>query len=139
MGEDKPRPPRVSSDQKVLQDSMYAFPQQSCCQRNARHSSKRAVSESAVGVFLRCPVSSKVGLHPRGSPHLLLSQDALRAKRNQEAADREWRRKEKENAQKKVETEAKLRKSRLEQVAFKEHTLAVQVQRDRDEFERILR
>ncbi|EPY85732.1 coiled-coil domain-containing protein 19, mitochondrial [Camelus ferus] len=66
-------------------------------------------------------------------------QDALRAKRNQEVADREWRRKEKENAQKKMETEAKLRKSRLEQVAFKEHALAVQVQRDRDEFERILR
>uniref|UniRef100_A0A8C6QDK8 Cilia- and flagella-associated protein 45 n=1 Tax=Nannospalax galili TaxID=1026970 RepID=A0A8C6QDK8_NANGA len=66
-------------------------------------------------------------------------QDALRAKRNQEAADREWRRKEKENAQKKMETEEKLRKSRLEQVAFKEHTLAVQVQRERDEFERILR
>ncbi|XP_021016542.1 cilia- and flagella-associated protein 45 [Mus caroli] len=66
-------------------------------------------------------------------------QDALRAKRNQEVADREWRRKEKENAQKKIETEEKLRKSRLEQVAFKEHTLAVQVQRDRDEFERILR
>ncbi|KAM7336537.1 hypothetical protein ACRRTK_005030 [Alexandromys fortis] len=66
-------------------------------------------------------------------------QDALRAKRNQEVADREWRRKEKENAQKKMETEEKLRKSRLEQVAFKEHTLAVQVQRDRDEFERILR
>ncbi|XP_075843667.1 cilia- and flagella-associated protein 45 [Microtus pennsylvanicus] len=66
-------------------------------------------------------------------------QDALRAKRNQEVADREWRQKEKENAKKKMETEEKLRKSRLEQVAFKEHTLAVQVQRDRDEFERILR
>ncbi|CAO2638437.1 Cilia- and flagella-associated protein 45 [Lemmus lemmus] len=66
-------------------------------------------------------------------------QDALRAKRNQEVADREWRQKEKENAQKKMEVEEKLRKSRLEQVAFKEHTLAVQVQRDRDEFERILR
>ncbi|XP_052593639.1 cilia- and flagella-associated protein 45 isoform X2 [Peromyscus californicus insignis] len=66
-------------------------------------------------------------------------QDALRAKRNQEVADREWRRKEKENAQKKMETEEKLRQSRLDQVAFKEHTLAVQVQRDRDEFERILR
>ncbi|XP_033270176.1 cilia- and flagella-associated protein 45 isoform X4 [Orcinus orca] len=65
--------------------------------------------------------------------------DALRAKRNQEVADREWRRKEKENAQKKMETEARLRKSRQEQVAFKEHALAVQVQRDRDEFERILR
>ncbi|KAL4674317.1 hypothetical protein H8959_018251 [Pygathrix nigripes] len=68
-----------------------------------------------------------------------VEQDALRAKRNQEVADREWRRKEKENAQKKMETEAELRKSRLEQVAFKEHALAVQVQRDRDEFERILR
>ncbi|KAM6217227.1 LOW QUALITY PROTEIN: cilia- and flagella-associated protein 45 [Rhynchocyon petersi] len=66
-------------------------------------------------------------------------QDALRAKRNQEVADREWRRKEKENAQRKIETEAMLRKSRLEQVALKEHFLAVQVQRDRDEFERILR
>ncbi|XP_021506252.1 cilia- and flagella-associated protein 45 [Meriones unguiculatus] len=66
-------------------------------------------------------------------------QDALRAKRNQEVADREWRLKEKEKAQKKMEIEEKLRKSRLEQVAFKEHTLAVQVQRDRDEFERILR
>ncbi|XP_045438931.1 cilia- and flagella-associated protein 45 isoform X2 [Pipistrellus kuhlii] len=65
--------------------------------------------------------------------------DALRAKRNQEVADREWRRKEKENAQKKMETEAKLRKTRLEQVAFKQHTLAVQVRRDRDEFDRILR
>ncbi|XP_075396548.1 cilia- and flagella-associated protein 45 [Tenrec ecaudatus] len=66
-------------------------------------------------------------------------QDALRAKRNQEVADREWRRKEKEKAQKRLETEAMLKQSRLEQVAFKEHTLAVQVQRDRDEFERILR
>lgn len=87
----------------------------------------------------KCLVGSEVGMHPLGSPHPLLPQDALRAKRNQEVADREWRRKEKENAQKKVETEAKLRKTRLEQVAFKEHSLAVQVQRDRDEFERILR
>lgn len=76
---------------------------------------------------------------PHRVPYSVLSQDALRAKRNQEVADREWRKKEKENAQKKIETEAKLRKTRLEQVAFKEHTLAVQVQRDRDEFERILR
>ncbi|KAL8184373.1 UNVERIFIED_CONTAM: hypothetical protein K2H54_015392 [Gekko kuhli] len=66
-------------------------------------------------------------------------QDALRAKRNQEAAEREWRRKEKDAAQKKVQTEAMLKQSRLEQVAKKEHDLAVQVQRDRAEFERIVR
>lgn len=66
-------------------------------------------------------------------------QDALRAKRNQEATEREWRRKEKEAAQRKAQTEAMLKKSRLEQIAQKEHSLAVQVQRDRNEFERILR
>ncbi|XP_051849651.1 cilia- and flagella-associated protein 45 isoform X1 [Antechinus flavipes] len=66
-------------------------------------------------------------------------QDALRARRNQEMAEREWRQKEKESAQKKAETEAMMKQIRKEQVAFKEHSLAVQVQRDRDEFERILR
>ncbi|XP_063172979.1 cilia- and flagella-associated protein 45 [Candoia aspera] len=66
-------------------------------------------------------------------------QDALRAKRNQEAAEREWRRKEKDTLQKKIQTEAMLKQSRLEQVAQKEHSLAVQVQRDRAEFERIVR
>uniref|UniRef100_A0A670JTV1 Cilia- and flagella-associated protein 45 n=1 Tax=Podarcis muralis TaxID=64176 RepID=A0A670JTV1_PODMU len=66
-------------------------------------------------------------------------QDALRAKRNQEATEREWRRKEKDAAHKKAQTEAMLKQSRLEQVAHKEHTLAVQVQRDRAEFERIVR
>ncbi|XP_044528645.1 cilia- and flagella-associated protein 45 [Gracilinanus agilis] len=66
-------------------------------------------------------------------------QHALRARRNQEAAEREWRLKEKEDAQKKVETNNQLKQSRMEQVAYKEHTMAVQVQRDRDEFERILR
>ncbi|XP_025029936.1 cilia- and flagella-associated protein 45 [Python bivittatus] len=66
-------------------------------------------------------------------------QDALRAKRNQEAAEREWRRKEKNAMQKKIQTEAMLKQSRLEQVSQKEHSLAVQVQRDRAEFERIVR
>lgn len=99
----------------------------------------RTLPEIRGSPRVRGLVGAQVGLQPHGAPHLLLSQDALRAKRNQEVADREWRRKEKENAQKKVETEAKLRKSRLEQVALKEHALAVQVQRDRDEFERILR
>lgn len=75
------------------------------------------------------------------APHfpLLSAQDALRAKRNQEAAEREWRRKEKDAALKKAQTEAMLKQSRLEQVAQKEHNLAVQVQRDRAEFERIVR
>ncbi|XP_067169257.1 cilia- and flagella-associated protein 45 [Apteryx mantelli] len=66
-------------------------------------------------------------------------KDALRAKRIQEAAEREWRRKEKEAAQKKAETDNKLKQSRLEQIAAREHNVAVQVQQDRNDFERILR
>ncbi|XP_042641616.1 cilia- and flagella-associated protein 45-like isoform X2 [Tyto alba] len=66
-------------------------------------------------------------------------QDALRAKRSQEAAEREWRRKEKEAAQKKAEMEQMLKQSRLEQIAQREHSMAVQAQQDRHEFERILR
>lgn len=107
-----------------------------CCERNPRCFGKQ------TGVCNGWRYLLLLYLHrsfPSPLPLGLLSQDALRAKRNQEVADREWRQKEKENAQKKMETEEKLRKSRLEQVAFKEHTLAVQVQRDRDEFERILR
>ncbi|XP_056402432.1 cilia- and flagella-associated protein 45 [Hyla sarda] len=66
-------------------------------------------------------------------------QDALRAKRNQEAMERSWRQKEKEEALKQTEMNATLKKTRLEQVAQKEHFLAVQAQRDRAEFERVLR
>ncbi|NXA56118.1 CFA45 protein, partial [Nothocercus julius] len=66
-------------------------------------------------------------------------KDALRAKRSQEAAEREWRRKEKEAARRKAETDALLKQSRLEQIAAREHGVAVQVQQDRNDFERILR
>ncbi|CAH2293503.1 cilia- and flagella-associated 45 [Pelobates cultripes] len=66
-------------------------------------------------------------------------QDELRAKRNQEAMERAWRQKEKERALKEAETNTMLKKSRLEQVAQKEHFLAVQAQRDRAEFDRVLR
>ncbi|XP_043934258.1 cilia- and flagella-associated protein 45 isoform X1 [Protopterus annectens] len=65
-------------------------------------------------------------------------QDALRAKRSQEAAERQWRKKEKEEAQKKAETEAMLKQARSEQVALKEHYLSVEAQRERNEFSRVL-
>ncbi|XP_068107811.1 cilia- and flagella-associated protein 45 [Hyperolius riggenbachi] len=66
-------------------------------------------------------------------------QDALRAKRNQEAIERSWRQKEKEEALKQAEMNAMLRKARLDQVEQKEHFLAVQAQRDRAEFQRVLK
>lgn len=66
-------------------------------------------------------------------------RDALRAKRAQEQAEREWRKKEAEEAAKKAETEAMLKVARANQMDQKEHFLAVQAQRERAEFERVLR
>ncbi|CAH1796262.1 unnamed protein product [Owenia fusiformis] len=66
-------------------------------------------------------------------------RDALRAKRAQEQAEREWRKKEAEEAQVKAETEAMLKVARSNQMEQKEHFLAVQAQRERAEFERVLK
>ncbi|KAK2894850.1 hypothetical protein Q8A67_012079 [Cirrhinus molitorella] len=66
-------------------------------------------------------------------------QDEIRARRNQEAAEREWRRKEKEQTLRKLEAEEKLKASRLEQVTHKEHLLSIEAGRERAEFERVVR
>ncbi|XP_002738957.1 cilia- and flagella-associated protein 45-like [Saccoglossus kowalevskii] len=65
-------------------------------------------------------------------------KDMLRAKRNQEQLEREWRKKEREEAMKKAETEKMLKDAREIQVMNKEHFLAVQAARERAEFERVL-
>lgn len=69
----------------------------------------------------------------------LLSQDVLRARRNQEAAEREWRRKEKEQTKKKLAEEERLRAARLKQITHKERMLSIEAGRERAEFERVLR
>ncbi|XP_014673975.1 PREDICTED: cilia- and flagella-associated protein 45-like [Priapulus caudatus] len=66
-------------------------------------------------------------------------RDALRAKRNTEQVEREWRRKEKEDVLRKAEVERQLNVAREQQVMAKQHFLAVQAQRDRTEFERVLK
>ncbi|XP_033758480.1 cilia- and flagella-associated protein 45-like isoform X2 [Pecten maximus] len=65
-------------------------------------------------------------------------RDALRAKRAQEQTEREWRKKEAEEMRKKAETECMLIEARAKQMNQKEHFLAVQAQRERVEFERVL-
>lgn len=69
----------------------------------------------------------------------LFWKDELRARRNQEIADREWRRKEKEMAAKKAREEAMLKAARLEQLRCKEHCLSIEAGRERAEFERVLK
>jgi len=66
-------------------------------------------------------------------------RDALRAKRAQEQAEREWRQKEAEEQRKKSDTEDMLKRARAQQMDQKEHFLAVQAQRERADFERVLK
>ena len=66
-------------------------------------------------------------------------RDLLRAKRAQEQAEREWRKKEAEEAKSREETERMLTMARHNQMEQKEHFLAVQAQRERADFERVLR
>lgn len=61
-------------------------------------------------------------------------QDALRAKRASEAYEREWRRKEKELALKKIEQENQLREARLKQQQDREHVIAVEAFKMKQEF-----
>lgn len=67
------------------------------------------------------------------------ARDALRAKRAAEQAEREWRRKEAEEARKKALVEESLKVARTQQMEQKEHFMAVQAQRERNDFERVLR
>ena len=66
-------------------------------------------------------------------------QDALRAQRAFEATEREYRRKELEAAQKKHKMESELSAARTKQQQDKEHAIAVEAQKIRDNFEETLR
>jgi len=65
-------------------------------------------------------------------------RDALRAKRNQEQNEREWRRREKEEAEKRAQVALQMSRAREEQINHKLHFQAIQAQRERQEFQRIL-
>jgi hypothetical protein len=59
----------------------------------------------------------------------------LRARRAQEAYERDWRRKEKEEAEKMVRQEIQLREERHQQQLAREHAIAVEVTISRHVYE----
>ncbi|KAI9205363.1 coiled-coil domain-containing 19 [Polychytrium aggregatum] len=61
-------------------------------------------------------------------------QDALRAQRAYEAYERDWRRKEKEIAEKHAAQEQELKAERAKQQQAREHAIAVEAQKMREEF-----
>lgn len=65
--------------------------------------------------------------------------DEINAARVQEEVEREWRRKEKEEALKKLEVQRILQKEREEQINKKRIMQAIEIERERREFERVAR
>jgi Trichohyalin-plectin-homology domain len=61
-------------------------------------------------------------------------QDALRARRAYEAYEREWRRKEKESAEKQTQQEDDLRAERFKQQRAREEAIAVEAHKMKVEF-----
>ncbi|KAL2918300.1 hypothetical protein HK105_202227 [Polyrhizophydium stewartii] len=61
-------------------------------------------------------------------------QDALRAQRAFEAYERDWRRKEKEAAEKQAQQESELRQERYKQQRAREHAIAIEAQKMKQEF-----
>ena len=61
-------------------------------------------------------------------------QNALRAQRAYEAYEREWRRKEKEAAEKHAAQEKELREERIKQQEAREYAIAVEAHKMRQEF-----
>ncbi|MEQ2252650.1 hypothetical protein ILYODFUR_024014 [Ilyodon furcidens] len=66
-------------------------------------------------------------------------QDEIRARRNQEITDRQWRMKQRELAAKKAHEEATLKAARLEQVKIKEHCLSMEANQEKAVLERVLK
>ncbi|KYN17650.1 Coiled-coil domain-containing protein 19, mitochondrial [Trachymyrmex cornetzi] len=72
--------------------------------------------------------------------HELQAQiDEINAARVQEEVERDWRRKEKEEALKKLKAQRILQKEREEQINNKRIMQAIEIERERREFERIVR
>lgn len=65
--------------------------------------------------------------------------DEINAARVQEEVEREWRQKEKEEALKRLEDQRILQREREEQINNKRIMQAIEIERDRREFERIVR
>ncbi|EFN86341.1 Coiled-coil domain-containing protein 19 [Harpegnathos saltator] len=65
--------------------------------------------------------------------------DEINMTRVREEVEREWRRKEKEGALKRLEAQKMLQKGRMEQINNKRIMQAIEIERDRREFERIVR
>ncbi|XP_012536175.2 cilia- and flagella-associated protein 45 isoform X2 [Monomorium pharaonis] len=81
----------------------------------------------------------RVAMRTVQAHELQMQIDEINAARVQEEVEREWRRKEKKEALKKLEAQRILQREREEQINNKRIMQAIEIERERREFERIVR
>merc|ERR1711892_1582741 len=121
------------AEQEIIQDLKVVEYNRLKTEREAAYEAEQEKSRKAK----EYEIQRLRSLQERAQDHQA-ERDALRAKRNQEQTEREWRRKEKGEANKQAAIAEEMRKARQDQIQHKLHFQAIQAQRERQEFERIL-
>jgi len=121
------------AEQEIIQDLKVVEYNRLKAEREAAYEAEQEKARKAK----EYEIQRLRSLQERAQDHQA-ERDALRAKRNQEQTEREWRRKEKEEANKRAAIAEEMRKAREDQIQHKLHFQAIQAQRERQEFERIL-
>merc|ERR1711892_1656097 len=121
------------AEQEIIQDLKVVEYNRLKTEREAAYEAEQEKSRKAK----EYEIQRLRSLQERAQDHQA-ERDPLRAKRNQEQTEREWRRKEKGEANKRAAIAEEMRKARQDQIQHKLHFQAIQAQRERQEFERIL-
>lgn len=123
----------VVEQERALEAKVFDFQK-----RKAEREAAYEAEQERIKIAKEKEVARLRALQERASDEQA-ERDAIRAKRAMEQNERDWRRKEAEEATQKKITEGELKFARTQQLAQKEHYLAVQAARERAEFERVLR
>lgn len=123
----------IQHDQERLSDLRVVKYQQDKAAREEKYDEEqKQLSKIKEGEI------SKLRAAQERASDLLAERDALRAKRHEEATEREYRRKAREEAAKKQAIDSEMDRAREEQIQAKRHLMAIQAARERAEFDNTL-
>lgn len=124
----------IKLDQENVADLRVAAYQKEKAAREAEKESnlKQKATEKELEI-------AKLRAAQERASDLQAERDALRAKRHEEATEREFRRKTREEAAKKKAMDMEMAAAREEQITNKRHMMAIQAARERAEFDKELR
>jgi len=133
INEDHKRQKAIRLEQEQLADMRVVKYQKEKAEREAAEEAAREELRRQKELEI-----AKLRAAQERASDLQAERDALRAKRHEEATEREYRRKVREEQAKKSAMEAEMAEAREVQIQAKRHLMAVQAARERAEFDKSL-